>query len=152
VYHGLRGKDKRFRADVHTDYDPGIGKVLLVPQEIGRVLMNLLTNAFYATSERLKSAGETYKPQVSLQTKKTGDHVQIRISDNGNGIAQNLVDKIFQPFFTTKPSGEGTGLGLSLSYDIVTKGHGGEILVETKEGEGATFVIVLPAGEEREEA
>jgi two-component system NtrC family sensor kinase len=150
-YHGLRAKDKNFNADFKTDFDETMGKVNIVPQEIGRVLLNLYNNAFYATNEKKKTASEEYKPLVTVQTKKINarpddtvgqDKVEIKVSDNGNGIPKNIVDKIFQPFFTTKPTGQGTGLGLSLSYDII-KAHGGEIKVETKEGEGTEFIIQL---------
>ena len=145
-YHGLRAKDKNFNADFKTDFDESIGKINIVPQDIGRVLLNLYNNAFYATSEKLKAENlkqnASYKPIVFVQSKKINDKVEIIISDNGNGIPQKIVDKIFQPFFTTKPTGQGTGLGLSLSYDII-KAHGGEIKLETKEGEGTEFTIQL---------
>jgi signal transduction histidine kinase len=141
-YHGLRAKDKNFNADIQTDFDNSIGKINIVPQDIGRVLLNLYNNAFYAVNEKKKSSGENYKPAVSVQTKKENNRVRIIVSDNGNGIPQNIIEKIFHPFFTTKPTGQGTGLGLSLSYDII-KAHGGEIKVETKEGEGSIFIIRL---------
>jgi two-component system NtrC family sensor kinase len=140
-YHGLRAKDKNFNADFKTDFDETIGKINIVPQDIGRVLLNLFNNAFYAVNENKKTADETYRATVSVQTKKLNDKVEIKVSDNGNGVPQNIIDKIFQPFFTTKPTGEGTGLGLSLSYDIITKEHNGTIKVESKEGEGTTFII-----------
>ncbi len=146
-YHGLRAKDKSFNATLKTDFDPEAGKVSIVPQDLGRVILNLLNNAFYAVNEKkiaVKSAGEKFDPTVSVSTKKLEDRVEISISDNANGIPQKVLDKIFQPFFTTKPTGQGTGLGLSLSYDIVTKGHGGELKVETREGQGSTFIISLP--------
>ncbi len=147
-YHGLRAKDKNFNATMKTDFDNSIGKINIIPQDIGRVVLNLINNAFYAVNEKTLSAVSTptavkYEPTVSVCINKIGDRVEIKVSDNGNGIAQKIVDKIFQPFFTTKPTGQGTGLGLSLSYDIV-KAHGGEIKVETKEGEGTTFIINLP--------
>jgi two-component system NtrC family sensor kinase len=142
-YHGLRAKNINFNADFKTDFDDTTGKINIVPQDIGRVLLNLFNNAFYATNEKKKTAGENYKPVVSIETKKINNKVVIKVSDNGNGIPQNIIDKIFQPFFTTKPTGQGTGLGLSLSYDIV-KAHGGEFEVETKEDEGSTFIIQLP--------
>ncbi len=142
-YHGLRAKDKNFNADFKTDFDETIGKINIIPRDIGRVLLNLYNNAFYATNEKNKSIDESYKPLVLVSTKKINDKIEIRVSDNGNGIPQNIVDKIFQPFFTTKPTGQGTGLGLSLSYDII-KAHGGEITVETKEGEGTIFIIQIP--------
>jgi two-component system NtrC family sensor kinase len=118
-YHGLRAKDKDFNADFKTDFDNTIGKINLIPQDIGRVLLNLYNNAFYAVNEKSKLSDNGYQPTVSITTKKSGTSVTLTVSDNGNGIPQNIVDKIFQPFFTTKPTGEGTGLGLSLSYDIV---------------------------------
>ncbi len=148
-YHGLRAKDKSFNADSKTDFDNSIGKINIIPQDIGRVLLNLFNNAFYATSERQKAEGvmqvenSTYNPVVSTKTKKLGNSVIITVSDNGSGIPQKIVDKIFQPFFTTKPTGQGTGLGLSLSYDIM-KVYGGEIKVESMEGAGTTFIIQLP--------
>jgi signal transduction histidine kinase len=126
-----------------TDYDETIGNINIIPQDIGRAILNLLTNAFYAVTEKKKSARSDYEPMVSVSTKKLNDKIEIRVTDNGNGIPQKVLDKIFQPFFTTKPTGQGTGLGLSLSYDIV-KAHSGEIKVETKEGEGAEFTIQLP--------
>jgi signal transduction histidine kinase len=145
-YHGLRAKDKSFNANMKTDFDKMIGKINILPQDIGRVVLNLLTNAFYAVDEKktLRQAqGDShYAPTVSVSTKKIADKVEIKVSDNGNGIPQKVLDKIFQPFFTTKPTGQGTGLGLSLSYDIV-KAHGGEIKVDTKEGEGTEFTIIL---------
>ena len=144
-YLGLRAKDKNFNADFKTDFDESIGKINIIPQDIGRVLLNLINNAFYAVGERLRQAqpDNPYQPTVSITTKKTESHVLITVSDNGNGIPQNIVDKIFQPFFTTKPTGQGTGLGLSLSYDIV-KAHSGEIKVESIENEGTTIIIQLP--------
>ena len=142
-YHGLRAKDKSFNAEFKTDFDESIGKINIIPQDIGRVLLNLYNNAFYAVNEKKKATDETYQPTVTVQTKKLNDKVEISVSDNGNGIPQNIVGKIFQPFFTTKPTGQGTGLGLSLSYDII-KAHGGEIKVQTKEGEGCEFMIQLP--------
>jgi signal transduction histidine kinase/ligand-binding sensor domain-containing protein len=143
AYHGLRAKDKSFNAAMKTDFDPGIRKINIVPQDIGRVILNLINNAFYAVVEKKKQIGDGYDPTVSVSTKKTNDKVEIKVSDNGKGIPQKVLDKIFQPFFTTKPTGQGTGLGLSLSYDIV-KAHGGELKVETKENEGTEFIIKLP--------
>ncbi len=153
-YHGLHAKDKSFNVEIKTDFDNTIGKINIVPQDIGRVLLNLYNNAFYAVSEKSKVKSETYKPAVSIQTKKENSRVSITVSDNGNGIPPNIIDKIFQPFFTTKPTGQGTGLGLSLAYDIITKEHNGTIKVESKEGEGlsveasaqagATFIIQIP--------
>jgi signal transduction histidine kinase len=144
AYHGLRAKDKSFNATMKTDFDNSIGNINIIPQDIGRVVLNLINNAFYAVDEKKKSGNENYEPTVSVSTKKAGNKVLISVKDNGNGISQKVLDKIFQPFFTTKPTGQGTGLGLSLSYDIVTKGHGGELKVETKEGEGSEFIVQLP--------
>ncbi len=141
-YHGLRAKDKSFNAMMKTDFDESISNINIVPQDIGRVILNLISNAFYVVDEKKKSGVENYDPTVSVITKKIGDKVLISVQDNGNGIPQKILDKIFQPFFTTKPTGQGTGLGLSLSYDIV-KAHGGELRVGTKEGEGSEFIIVL---------
>ena len=141
--HGLRAKDKSFNAIIRTDFDETMGKINIIPQDIGRVLLNLYNNAFYAVSEKKKQQGEGYEPTVSVSTKRINDKVEIRVKDNGNGIPQKVLNKIFQPFFTTKPTGQGTGLGLSLSYDII-KAHNGEINVETKEEEFAEFVILLP--------
>ena len=143
AYHGLRAKDKTFNAAMKTDYDESIGLIKIMPQDMGRVILNLITNAFYAVTERKKLQPDNYEPIVSVSTKKTGTAIEINVKDNGPGIPQRVLDKIFQPFFTTKPTGQGTGLGLSLSYDIV-KAHGGELKVETKEGEGSEFIIVLP--------
>jgi signal transduction histidine kinase/Tfp pilus assembly protein PilF len=142
-YHGLRAKDKLFNATMKTDFDNSIVNINIIPQDIGRVILNLINNAFYAVDEKKKQLGDTYEPTVSVSTKKIDGKVEIKVSDNGNGIPQKVLDKIFQPFFTTKPTGQGTGLGLSLSYDIV-KAHGGELKVETKEDEGAEFIIQLP--------
>jgi len=142
-YHGMRAKDKNFNAEIKTDFDESIGKINIVPQDIGRVLLNLFNNGFYAIGERRKVEGESYVPAVTVVTQKLNNKVEIKVADNGIGIPQKVVDKIFQPFFTTKPTGQGTGLGLSLSYDII-KAHGGEIKVETKETEGTEFIIQLP--------
>jgi len=141
-YHGLRAKDKSFNATIKTNFNPALPMVNVIPQDIGRVILNVLTNAFYAANERKKQFSN-YESVVSVSTKKMDTAIQINIADNGNGIPQNIIDKIFQPFFTTKSTGQGTGLGLSLSYDIITKGHGGELRVETKEGEGTIFIIQL---------
>ncbi len=142
-YHGLRAKDPFFNATIQTEFDQNIEKINIIPQDIGRVLLNLYTNAFYAVNEKKKQQGESFEPVVSVTTKKENDKVVIVVHDNGNGIPQKVLDKIFQPFFTTKPTGQGTGLGLSLSYDII-KAHGGELKVETKEGEGTKFTLILP--------
>jgi signal transduction histidine kinase len=143
AYHGLRAKDKSFNATMKTDYDESIGSINIIPQDIGRVILNLITNAFYVVDEKKKSGIENYEPTVSVSSRKNNGKVEIKVADNGNGIPQKILDKIFQPFFTTKPTGQGTGLGLSLSYDIV-KAHGGELKVETKEGDGTEFSIILP--------
>jgi signal transduction histidine kinase len=144
AYHGLRAKDKSFNAITKTEFDNSIGKINIIPQEIGRVILNLINNAFYAVNERQKQTSGAYQPIVTVSTEKNNGDVKIKVKDNGNGIPSKVLGKIFQPFFTTKPTGEGTGLGLSLSYDIV-KAHGGEIKVETKEGDGTEFIILLPA-------
>ena len=145
AYHGLRAKDKSFNAEMKTEFDETLPKINVVPQDFGRVILNLITNAFYAVAEKKKQSGEAYEPFVSVITRKTENRVFITVIDNGNGIPQPILDKIFQPFFTTKPTGEGTGLGLSLSYDIV-KAHGGEIKVQSKVGEGSRFIISIPFG------
>jgi signal transduction histidine kinase len=146
-YHGLRAKDKSFNATMKTDFDNSIGKINIIPQDIGRVILNLINNAFYAAplppEGGVKNPQYKHDPTVWVSTKKVGDKVLISVRDNGPGIPQKVLDKIFQPFFTTKPTGQGTGLGLSLSYDIV-KAHGGELKVETKEGEGSEFIVKLP--------
>jgi signal transduction histidine kinase len=147
-YHGLRARDKSFNATMKTDFDQSIGRINIVAQDIGRVILNLINNAFYAVDERKKAlqppkGAADYEPTVTVSTKKFDDKVLISVKDNGNGISQKVVDKIFQPFFTTKPTGQGTGLGLSLSYDII-KAHGGELQVKAKEGEFAEFLIQLP--------
>jgi signal transduction histidine kinase len=151
-YHGLRAKDKLFNAKLETDFDLSISKVNVIPQDIGRVILNLINNAFYAVNEKNASSqltgqtgtpGQPYQPTVRVSTRNTGDKIEISVKDNGNGIPDKIKEKIFQPFFTTKPTGQGTGLGLSLSYDIV-KAHGGELNLETKEGEGTQFIIKLP--------
>jgi signal transduction histidine kinase len=143
AYHGLRAKDKTFNATMKTDFDETIGLVKVIPQDIGRAVLNLITNAFYAVSERKKQQPELYEPVVAVSTKKINDRIEIHVNDNGTGIPQKALEKIFQPFFTTKPTGQGTGLGLSLSYDII-KTHGGVLTVETREGEGSAFIIQLP--------
>ncbi len=149
AYHGLRAKDKSFNATIKTDYDETIGNINIVPQDIGRVLLNLYTNAFYAINEKKDFQNSTstekkFEPELFVSTKKVNDKIEIIIKDNGNGIPQKIIDKIFQPFFTTKPTGSGTGLGLSLSYDII-KTHNGEIKINNKEGEYAEFIIKLPS-------
>ena len=151
AYHGMRAKDKSFNAAMKTEFDESIGLVKIISQDIGRVVLNLITNAFYAVNEKKRlyadgrlPGGHGYEPTVTVTTSKNGDKLEITVKDNGTGIPQKALDKIFQPFFTTKPTGQGTGLGLSLSYDIVTKGHGGELKVDTSEGEYTSFSIILP--------
>jgi signal transduction histidine kinase len=150
AYHGLRAKDKSFNAKFITDFDKNVGEVNVIPQEIGRVILNLINNAFYAVNERQKVEGVGYEPTVAISTASIqpplgGRSVQIKVADNGGGIPQKNLDKIFQPFFTTKPTGQGTGLGLSLAYDIITQGHNGEMKVETQEGEGSKFIVIIPS-------
>jgi signal transduction histidine kinase len=142
-YHGLRAKDKSFNATMETNFSPGIEPINVIPQDIGRVILNLINNAFYAVTEKKKQSGNDYQPIVSVSTRKINGNIELRVKDNGIGIPQKVLDKIFQPFFTTKPSGQGTGLGLSMSYDIV-KAHGGDLKVETEEGEGSAFIILIP--------
>ncbi|MDZ4713942.1 MAG: ATP-binding protein [Cytophagales bacterium] len=150
AYHGLRAKDKTFNAAMKTDFDETVGSVDIIAQDMGRVILNLITNAFYAVTEKKQqSAGEGYEPTVTVSTKRKPasgagrDVVEIRVTDNGNGIPKSILDKIYQPFFTTKPTGRGTGLGLSMSYDIVTNAHGGQLKVETQPGVGTSFIIIL---------
>jgi len=146
AYHGLRAKDKSFNADLVTDFDENLPKINVLSQEIGRVLLNLFTNAFYATHQMQKKSGDTYKPMVTVKTALNDKGIEMTVKDNGIGIPDAIKDKIMQPFFTTKPSGEGTGLGLSLSYDIVVKGHGGTITIDSRENEYTLFTILLPIG------
>jgi signal transduction histidine kinase len=148
-YHGLRAKDSSFNATMETHFDPELPKIEVIPQDIGRVLLNLINNAFYAVNQRnnavetLHATSLPYQPTVTVSTKKLAAAIEISVKDNGNGIPEAIKDKIFQPFFTTKPTGQGTGLGLSLAYDIVTKGHGGTLNFESKAGVGTTFVLNL---------
>ncbi len=144
AYHGLRAKDKSFNATMVTDFDESIGNIEIIPQDIGRVILNLITNAFYVVDEKKKSGIENYEPTVTVSSKKANKNIEIQVTDNGNGIPEKILNKIFEPFFTTKPSGKGTGLGLSMSYDIITKSHNGDLKVATKKGEGTTFTIQLP--------
>lgn len=148
AYHGLRAKDKSFNADLVSNFDPNLPEVNIVSQDVGRVLLNMFTNAFYAVHQKQKTVGGDFKPKVEVSTKvissAKGKEVEIIVKDNGSGIPDAIKDKIMQPFFTTKPAGEGTGLGLSLSYDIIVKAHKGHINIESKEGEGTSFVITLP--------
>ncbi len=144
AYHGLRAKDKTFNATLQPDLAPALPPVEAVSGDVGRVLLNLLTNAFYAVQKRQQLGEPGYAPTVGVATRQAGEAVEIRVSDNGTGIPAELMSRIFQPFFTTKPSGEGTGLGLSLSHDIITKGHGGTLTVASQEGVGTTFCVSLP--------
>ena len=144
AYYGLRAKDKSFNANLVTELDSNIGKVKVVPQDLGRVLLNLYNNAFYATQEKKSQLNGQYQPEVKVTTNRLDGRIEIRIRDNGTGIPENVKNKVFQPFFTTKPTGQGTGLGLSLAYDIVTKGHGGGLSVASEQGEWAEFIITLP--------
>ncbi len=143
AFHGFKAKQKDFAGTLRTDFQPDLDRVNVVPQEFGRVVLNLINNALYAVSEKQKDNIPGYQPMVTVKTTKSDGRVKLEVSDNGAGIPDGILDKIFQPFYTTKPTGEGTGLGLSLSYDIVTKGHGGELLVDTVEGEGTTFTIKI---------
>ncbi len=147
AYHGLRAKDQSFNASLETDFDDSIGLVDVIPQDMSRVIWNLITNAFYAVNEKSSfakaSEDSKYQPTVRVNTKKVGNTIEIVVTDNGNGMPDGVIEKIFQPFFTTKPTGQGTGLGLSLSYDIV-KAHGGELEVESKKGVGSEFIIHIP--------
>jgi len=150
-YHGFRAKEKGFNANIETSFDESISNINVIPQDIGRVLLNLFNNAFYAVKQKQKdltgssnlSGQQAYVSTVTVVTKKIDDKLEIKVADNGSGIPQNIIDKIFQPFFTTKPTGQGTGLGLSLAYDII-KAHSGELKVESKEGEGSKFIVMLP--------
>lgn len=144
AYHGLRAKDKEFNAKIKMEFDPSIGKIPAVPQDIGQVVLNLINNAFYAVNDKKRRGDENYHPEVVVRTERVGDKIELSVRDNGTGIPENILKKIFQPFYTTKPTGQGTGLGLSLSYDIM-KAHGGELRVETKEGQGSTFVVSIPS-------
>jgi signal transduction histidine kinase len=143
-YQGYRAKDKSFHAAIQTKFDVDLGEIPAFPQDIGRVLLNLFNNAFYAVNEKKKQENGSFEPTVSISTERKEEQVVITVKDNGTGMPQKVVEKIFQPFFTTKPTGEGTGLGLSLSYDIITKGHGGTLSVQSMEGEGSEFVVQLP--------
>jgi signal transduction histidine kinase len=143
AYHGLRAKDKSFNAKFETDFDSSLPKINVVPQDIGRVVLNLINNAFYAVHQQRTTINQQLEPLVTVRTKNLGSQIEIQVEDNGNGIPEHIKEKIFQPFFTTKPTGQGTGLGLSLSYDIV-KAHGGELKVESKEREETIFTIFLP--------
>jgi signal transduction histidine kinase len=143
AYHGLRAKDKNFNITMETNYDPSIQSVDIIPQDIGRVLLNLYNNAFYAVNEKKRKSGRNYDPTITVVTQKQKDIIEIKVKDNGMGMSDPVRIKIFQPFFTTKPTGQGTGLGLSLSYDII-KAHGGTIIADSEEGVGSVFTIQLP--------
>jgi len=145
AYHGLRAKDKSFNAELITNFDDKLPKVNVISQDMGRVLLNLFNNAFYAVNQKTKTADADYSPEVAVSTASAGRQITIKVKDNGNGIPENIKEKIMQPFFTTKPTGEGTGLGLSLSYDIITKGHGGKLSVASEVNIYTEFTIVLPA-------
>ena len=144
AFHGMRATDNSFNIKMETDYDPSVGLIPAIPQDLSRVFLNLLNNAFYSTHEKKKELQDDYTPILMVITKDHGDKVEIRIRDNGKGIAQTILEKIFDAFFTTKPAGSGTGLGLSISYDIIVREHKGEIKVNSKEGEFAEFIITLP--------
>ena len=143
-YHGMRAKDKSFNVAIKSKLDPNAGIVKIIPQDIGRVLLNVFNNAFYSVKEKKQEQIPGFEPTVNISTKKVNGEVEIRVRDNGNGIPEKILDKIFQPFFTTKPTGQGTGLGLSLSYDIINKVHGGRMYINTVEGQYAEFIILLP--------
>jgi two-component system, NtrC family, sensor kinase len=149
AYHGARAEKAGFSIAFQRDLDPSVGMVDVYPQEITRVLLNLISNGFYAATKRKAEAGDGFEPTLSAATKNLGDKVEIRIRDNGTGIPEEVKEKIFNPFFTTKPSGEGTGLGLSMSHDIIVKQHGGSIDVETEPGLFTEFKIVLPRTSQR---
>jgi signal transduction histidine kinase len=144
AYHGLRAQDKDFNISFEKEYDKTIEKINVVPQDISRVFLNIINNACYAANDKKKRLGNGFSPLLKISTKNLGDKVEVHIKDNGMGIPDKIKSELFNPFFTTKPTGEGTGLGLSLSYDIVVKQHNGEIKVESKEGEGAEFIIIIP--------
>ncbi len=144
AYHGMRAKDKSFNTALRSELDPAVGKASVLPQEISRVLLNILNNSFYAVDEKAKKNPNDYKPEVVVSTKKIQDKIEIRIKDNGTGIPDHVMEKIFNPFFTTKPTGKGTGLGLSMSFDIINKIHKGKLEVKSQVGESAEFIITIP--------
>ncbi|MVN93042.1 histidine kinase [Mucilaginibacter sp. HME9299] len=144
AYHGLRAKDKSFNSELVTNFDNSLPEVNIIQQDVGRVLLNLFTNAFYAVHQKQKELGQTFRPKIEVSTRLQHNNIELTVKDNGTGIPEAIRDKIMQPFFTTKPTGEGTGLGLSLSYDIIVKGHNGNIAIESEEGNGSVFIITLP--------
>ena len=143
-YHGMRASDNSFNIKLESDYDPGVGMVTVVPQDISRVFLNMINNAFYSTAQKKKMLADTYFPVLKISTKNLADTVEIRIRDNGMGMPETVAEKVFNPFFTTKPAGSGTGLGLSISFDIIVQQHHGRIAVDSVEGEYAEFIITLP--------
>jgi two-component system NtrC family sensor kinase len=144
TYQGLKARDKSFNIEMITDFDPQLPKIEIVQQDIGRFLLNLYNNAFYATQEKSNQLGDGYQPKIWVSTRLVNTHAELRIRDNGTGVSKEIINKIFQPFFTTKPTGIGTGLGLSISYDIITKGHNGDLTVESTLGEYTEFVARIP--------
>ena len=144
AYHGYRSNNPTFFANIEYDFDPQVQEVRVFPQDFGRVIVNLLNNSFYAMKKRSNTEGTAYVPELRISSRHCGNAMEIRIKDNGTGISGTMMDKIFQPFFTTKPPGEGTGLGLSISYEIITRGHGGLLRGISKEGEGSEFIIRIP--------
>ena len=144
-YHGLRAKDKDFNATMETHFQDPLSKIEIIPQDIGRVLLNLINNAFFASLQKAKlDINSSYEPKVTVTTEQLKNLIVIKVIDNGTGMSESVKAKVFQPFFTTKPTGQGTGLGLSLAYDIVTKGHGGTLEVQSTEGVGSEFIVKLP--------
>ena len=144
AYHGARAEKQGFNVTLERSFDPAAGQADVFPQDITRVLLNLISNGFYATRKRKAEAGDGYEPTLVASTRSLGDRVEIRVRDNGTGIPPEVKEKIFNPFFTTKPAGEGTGLGLSISHDVIVKQHGGSIDVQTEPGAFSEFIIVLP--------
>src|SRR5262245_45830679 len=144
AYHGMRAQDSSFNVSIEKTYDPAVGIIEVAPQDLSRVFLNIANNACYATRERKRAAGDAYSPRLSVKTRRLGDRAEVRIWDNGTGIPRDIRDKVFNPFFTTKPAGQGTGLGLSMSYDIVIAGHGGELIVDSEEGSYTEFILRLP--------
>jgi signal transduction histidine kinase len=149
AYHGMRGQDSSFNAKIEEHYDPEVGQVSVIPQDMSRALLNILTNACYVLREKARQSGAGYAPILTVSTKSVGERVEIRIRDNGQGIPPEVRERLFEPFFTTKPAGSGTGLGLSITFDIIVKGHGGDIDVETEVGRFTEFIVTLPRGIDR---